>query len=143
MKKLTVLTALLLFTIGSVFAQRGSRSHRNGGNGVNQMHYEMRVKIADGIIDGTITAREARRLLEVSEDISFRKERMNRNGRLTQRELDRLRRDLRDLDRMIVREVRDGDRIRNGAFDRNGRFANNGNFPNNRRATNNGRAQRF
>lgn len=137
MKKLTILTALFLFTIGSVFAQRGSRSYRGGGNGIDKMHYEMRVKIADGIIYGTITSKEARRLLEFSEEITFKKERMNRNGRLTQRELDRLRKDLRDLDRMIVREVRDGDRIRNGRFDRNGRYANNSRKPSN------GRVQRF
>lgn len=126
MKKLTIVTALVLFSIGSVFAQRGSRSSRGAGNGVDKMHYEMRVQIADGIINGTITSREARRLLEVSEDISIKKARMLNNGRLTQRELDRLRRDLRYLDRMIVREVRDGDRVRHGNFGRNGRYASNG-----------------
>jgi hypothetical protein len=130
MKKLTVLIAAMVMTAsasmaqhqnayaknGQVYTQDYSRyetSHRSSRGtmmNINSFQRQARERIADGIVEGTITSHEAKRLLEFAERIEIKENRYLRNGRLTTNESRELKEDLNDLNRMIIRDIRDGDR---------------------------------
>ncbi len=77
---------------------------------INAFQRDAREHIAQGIIEGTITSREAGRLLEMAEAIERKENKYMRNGGLNNREVAELKNDLRNLDRRIFRERRDQDR---------------------------------
>lgn len=85
------------------------RSARGGVMSVNVMQRQAREKIANGIVNGTITSREAKMLLEMAERIEAKENRYLRNGRLTSYERRELEEDLERLDRMIIRNKRDNE----------------------------------
>lgn len=138
MKKLMMIIALAVFGFATVSAQNGNRNYpgqdtrnrvQNNARGVhkiNSFQREARVNIANGILDGSINAREARKLLEIAERIEIKENRYMRNGRLTRSEKRTLERDLGNLNRQIDREVRDNDR----ALVDNQRFRNRSNRSN-------------
>lgn len=121
MKKLIMIVALTVFGLATVNAQHGSRNYpgqdtrnrvQNNARGVhkiNSFQREARENIANGILDGSISSREARRLLERAERIELKENRFLKNGRLTRRESRELERDLNTLNRSIAREKRDND----------------------------------
>ena len=139
MKKLMVLIAAMVMTISTSMAQHYEKNAtaRNGKTyterwnngrktfsgrstrGINSFQKQAREQIAYGIIDGSITSNEARKLLEFSERIEIKENRFMRNGRLSSYEVRILRDDLSTMDRMIRRELRDRERSR--ADVRNGR----------------------
>ncbi|MFT5883889.1 MAG: hypothetical protein ACI9IP_000339 [Arcticibacterium sp.] len=143
MKKLMVLAAAMVITVSTSMAQHydknatarngkvyTEKSNNNRGRvlngrstrGINSFQKEAREHIAYGIIDGTITSNEARRLLEFSERIEIKENRFSRNGRLSSYEMRILKEDLNDLDKMIRRDLRDRERsiadVRNRNHDR-------------------------
>jgi peptidoglycan hydrolase CwlO-like protein len=67
-------------------------------------------KIEEGVDQGTLNRREARRLNKELGKILNKIERMKSDGRLSQGERERIKRDLDRLDRDIFREKRDDDR---------------------------------
>jgi uncharacterized coiled-coil DUF342 family protein len=67
-------------------------------------------KIEEGVDQGTLNRREARRLNKELGRILNKIERMKADGRLSQGERDRIKRDLDRLDRDIFKEKRDDDR---------------------------------
>jgi hypothetical protein len=141
MKKLTVLIAGMVMTASISMAQHQNTSAKNGkvynekwsnnsydkkwdnksydrrdGRGavmnINSFQKEARESIAYGIIDGSITSFEAKRLLEFAERIEIKENRYMRNGRLTGHEVNELKDDINVLNRMIRRDIRDGERSR-------------------------------
>ena len=72
----------------------------------------MEVRIERGIKNGDLTRREAEGLRKVLRDIKLREERMRADGRLSERERAKLHEDLDRLDRHITREKRDDQRRR-------------------------------
>ncbi len=121
MKKLMVLIALTVFATVAANAQYRSeswsrdrtyepataRSARGSEMTLNAMQREAREKIAHGIVNGSITSREARYLLEMAERIEMKENRFLRNGRLTSAERRDLEGDLAELDRSIRTNKRD------------------------------------
>lgn len=77
-------------------------------NTINSFQFEARQRIATGIVNGTINSREAERLLAFAERIELKENRFMRNGRLNPNEVNELKSDLAELNRMISREMRDG-----------------------------------
>jgi hypothetical protein len=69
-------------------------------------------KIEQGIEQGTLNRKEARRLNNELGKVLNRIERMKADGRITQRERDKIQRDLDKLDRDIFKEKRDENRRR-------------------------------
>lgn len=122
MKKLIMIATVLVLGFTGVNAQKSSkhypgRDYRSDNfknarveHRVNSFQREARENIAYGIINGTITAREAKVLLEAAERIEIKENRFLRNGRLTSRESNELQRDLASLNRAIEREKRDNDK---------------------------------
>lgn len=76
---------------------------------INAFQRDAREHIAQGIIEGSITSREAGRLLEMAEAIERKENKYMRGRGLSSREVAELKNDLRDLDRRIWRERRDQD----------------------------------
>lgn len=130
MKKLVVLITILGTTWISADAQfradnrefeRNSnwrydndyRVSNNRKNTINSFQRDAREHIALGIVEGTITSREAARLLEMAERIEEKENRYMRRGGLDRREVAELKEDLRELDRRILSERRDSERISN------------------------------
>lgn len=94
---------------------RSSNWNRNDNNRgrssqINSFQRDAREHIAQGIIEGSITSREAARLLQMSEQIEEKENRYMRRGGLSNREVSELQNDLKQLDRRILSERRDGDR---------------------------------
>jgi hypothetical protein len=122
MKKLMMIIALTVFGFATVNAQNGSRNYpgkdtrnrvQNNARGVhkiNSYQREARENIANGILDGSINSREARKLLEIAERIEIKENRFLRNGHLTRNETRTLERDLGNLNKQIRREATDNDR---------------------------------
>lgn len=123
MKKLLVVFLVLGLSFPSLSQysgsfERPSRSIRKGSSiaKINNFQRQALEHIADGILNGSITANEAKRLLDVAERIEKKENRYLRNRKLTSREFRELSRDLEALDRMIARERRNRDR---SSLDRN------------------------
>ena len=90
--------------------ERGSDRYRNtrtDNSMINALQREVREDIADGIVRGTINSREAQRLLSIAEQIEIKEDRFTRNGRLTDRESNEIKGDLRELQRMIRKDKMD------------------------------------
>ncbi len=89
-----------------------NRNDKNRGRAgrINSFQRDAREHIAQGIIEGSITSREAARLLQMAEQIEEKENRYMRRGGLSNREVSKLQNDLKHLDRRIYRERRDGDR---------------------------------
>lgn len=93
---------------------RNDNSTDRGRSGrIDSFQRNAREHIAQGIIEGTITSRESARLLEMAERIEQKENRYKRRGGLSSREVSELQNDLKQLDRRIYRERRDGDRQSN------------------------------
>jgi hypothetical protein len=133
MKKLTVLIAAMVMTASFSMAQHQNATSRNKGKvynekwsnnsyskrsgrgamtNINSFQKQARENIAYGIIDGSITSKEAKRLLGFSERIEIKENRFMRNGRLTGHEVNELKDDINVLNRMISKDIRDGERSR-------------------------------
>lgn len=100
------------------YNSNNSRTNRDVNRRVNSFQRDAREHIAQGIVEGTITSREAARLLEMAERIERKENKYKRSGGLSGREVADLTRDLKDLDRRIFRERRDWDRQSNDDFGR-------------------------
>ena len=85
---------------------------------INQFQRQARIRIADGIVNGTINSREAARLLAFAERIEMKENRYTRNGRMNPREQRELEEDLAALDRMIQHEKHDGNNAPVDMFNR-------------------------
>ncbi|GHB60833.1 hypothetical protein [Persicitalea jodogahamensis] len=77
---------------------------------INDLQRETRTRIADGIAQGTLTSREAIRLLNEFENINNKERRYLANHDLTNRETRELTRDLENLIKGIRYENRDAQR---------------------------------
>ncbi|WP_341227428.1 hypothetical protein [uncultured Arcticibacterium sp.] len=139
MKKLITLIAVMTMIVSTSMAQYQNRNNRGGdvlastkysknygknnksnAREINSFQRQARESIAQGIVAGTINSNEAKRLLEVAERIEAKENRFLRNGRLTGRESNELKRDIDSLNKMIRREIRDRD-VAN--VDRNNRYS--------------------
>lgn len=89
---------------------RNNNNNRGRAGRINSFQRDAREHIAQGIIEGSITSREAARLLQMAEEIEVKENRYMRRGGLNNREVSELQNDLKQLDRRIYRERRDGDR---------------------------------
>lgn len=135
MKKLITLIAVMTMIVSTSMAQYQSRAYdtyasnkysknydknnKSGEHEINSFQRQARESIAQGIVAGTINSNEAKRLLEVAERIEAKENRFLRNGRLTGRERNELKRNIDSLNKMIRREKRDRD-VAN--VDRNNRY---------------------
>lgn len=135
MKKLVTLIAVMTMIVSTSMAQYQSRGYdtyasnkysknydkknKSGAHEINSFQRQARESIAQGIVAGTINSNEAKRLLEVAERIEAKENRFLRNGRLTGRERNELKRNIDSLNKMIRREKRDRD-VAN--VDRNNRY---------------------
>ena len=126
MKKLSAIIVLVLFSVSTVSAQYygsvdyrkdkvynskayASRGERGAISKINVFQKEAREKIANGIVNGSLTANEASRLLEMAERIELKENRFMRNGRLTRNEVNEIESDLYKLNKMIVRNKKDNE----------------------------------
>jgi hypothetical protein len=132
MKKLMVLITAMVMTASMTMAQHKNATAKNGydystnwnkktsinrgGRGammnINSFQKQARENIAYGIINGTITSNEAKHLLEFAERIEIKENKFMRNGRLTGQEVNELKENLNVLNRMIEKDIRDGERSR-------------------------------
>ncbi len=152
MKKLMTIAAAVLFTVTAASAQyrastygnkgydtyaskghsdnndrnwgydRGYNKSNSASGMINSFQREARESIASGIVNGSITSYEAKRLLEMAEKIEAKENRFMRNGRLTNNEVRELKEDLAVLNRIIVKEKRDNDRSNADVYGRAKRF---------------------
>ncbi|AWV98801.1 hypothetical protein [Arcticibacterium luteifluviistationis] len=139
MKKLITLIAVMTMIVSTSMAQYKSKSYKGGdiyasnkysknyGNNnksnareINSFQRQARESIAQGIVAGTINSNEAKRLLVVAEKIEAKENKYLRNGRLTSRESNELKKDIDSLNKMIRREKNDRD-VSN--VDRNNRYS--------------------
>jgi septal ring factor EnvC (AmiA/AmiB activator) len=86
--------------------------------GIRSRIQESKQKIEQGIEQGTLNRREARKLNKELGNILNKIDRMKADGRLSQRERDKIKRDLDRLDRDIFKEKRDDNRRRGDDRDR-------------------------
>lgn len=101
---------------GNERTRTNNNDYRHGGgatNSINSYQRNARTRIAQGIIEGTITSRESAKLLEMAERIEQKENRFARRGGLSTKEIDELKNDLNDLDYRISRERKDWDRQTN------------------------------
>jgi hypothetical protein len=143
MKNLLVLMVAMVMLVSTSTAQyyENNASARNGKTyterwndnrdraisgrskrGINSFQKQAREQIAYGIIDGSITFREATRLLDFSERIEIKEDRFSRNGRLSSHQVRVLKEDLTDLDNMIRRDLRNRERSRADVRNRNAEY---------------------
>lgn len=94
------------------YNDRLSASDREDAMYLNRMQREARLRIADGIANGTLTSRESIRLLNEFERINQKERRYLSNHNLTRRETRELSRDLENLLKGIHYEKNDFDRDR-------------------------------
>ena len=132
MKKQITAAALFLFLSASAFAQYGPQgthrpqypdqgrydarlpdNDRQEARMVNDLQREARTRIADGIAQGTLTSREAIRLLNEYDRIESKERRYLSNRDLTRRETRELSNDLQDLIKGIRYEKNDSQYERN------------------------------
>lgn len=137
MKKQITAAALFLFLSASAFAQYGPYggnrpqypdqgrydtrlpdNDRQEARMVNDLQLEARTRIADGIAQGSLTSREAIRLLNEYDRIESKERRYLANRDLTRRETRELSNDLQDLIKGIRYEKRDSQYERNGLAQR-------------------------
>ena len=105
MKKviLAVICAVFVFgTLATGYAEQG-----DWRGGIRSRIQEAKQKIDRGIERGTLNKHEARKLNNELSIILNKIDRMKADGRLSQRERDKINRDLDRLDRDIAREKRD------------------------------------
>ncbi|UBM59907.1 hypothetical protein LAG90_04500 [Marinilongibacter aquaticus] len=122
MKKLMALIVFSLVSVSIANAQYSNRTYaRNdqynsryaskarGGAAaeINMLQKQARERIADGIVSGRITANESKNLLSLAEKIEWKENQYMRNGRLTNREINELKKDIHHLNNLITRNLKD------------------------------------
>lgn len=88
----------------------GRAEHGDWRGGIRSRIQESKQKIEQGVERGTLNRHEARKLNKELTRILNKINRMKADGRLSQRERDKIKRDLDRLDRNIFKEKRDDDR---------------------------------
>lgn len=102
----------------SRYDDRLSASDREEAMYLNRLQRESRLKISDGIANGTLSSKEAIRLLNEYERINVKERRYLANHNLTRRETRELSNDLQNLMKGIHYERNDFDRERNRLAER-------------------------
>ena len=111
---LAVICAAFVFgTIATGYAEQG-----DWRGGIRSRIQESKQKIDQGIAQGTLNRNEARRLNKELGRILNKIDRMKADGRLSQRDRDKINRDLDRLDRDIYKEKRDDDRRPGDGYER-------------------------
>ena len=117
MKKLffIILVALPSFLMAQFRADNGIRNERyrktTKVGQLNQFQIEAMEHIAKGILNGNLTANEAKQLLNMAEKIELKENRFLRNRNMSNREYRQLENDLNTLDRHIERLRKNADRF--------------------------------
>ncbi len=92
------------------YDNHGGYKNQNYGDRINDFQREARRRIADGIANGNISSREAKRLLQSVEQIEYKEQNFWRDGFLDPRERQELAADLAYLEQDIWREKHDRER---------------------------------
>lgn len=90
--------------------------HHRGRDSIDTRQMHQRMAIRDGLRNGSLTPREADRLIQEQNAIERLERRLESDGRLTLRERARLQEELDDARRNIQRQVRDDDRRFNNRY---------------------------